>query len=382
MTSATPTSHPSPFATVLIGKLSGNRSKSKAEEILSSLDWAIRCEIPLPDALQTLSLRKAAFNSINVTLIHNPADWDASVNLAVLDLRRGEKLSNALKRLRNFLPEHLIAAVAEAEETGHLTQFIEVASKNLHFAILSANEVKAALVYSTIQLIQIILMFCALNLFIVPKFIRIYAELYNGAELPKITRMVYGVQSVFVEHFFGYALFAVLLTIILIILVKTSPPCKKAMELIVLQTPWIGKIYRDISLMECAEMFACSLATGHDIAKAAEFASKTTSRVWMKNRLERFAADTTNGERWPDAWERMRVGAPYHDWILRNAAAREVPLEGFSSLATLLRERVICETAILIKLVELAALVLNAILVGFIVLGLGIGIFSIIYLLV
>lgn len=374
-----PTPRVSPFATVLCGKLRGDRIKSRAEEVLATLAWALRCEIPFPDALQVLSSKQINYSSINVTLIHNSSDWDACVNLANLDLRRGEKLSISLKRLHKFIPSHLIAAIAAAEDAGHLIEFIQIASKHLRFTNITQRKIKTALTYSTMQLIMITSMFSALYLFIFPKFTHIYAELYGGARLPPITQALFNVQSN-INPILSSVQLLCIITIIIIVISKISPAVKKIGELLTLKIPWIGTVYRNISLMECSEMMAASLATGNDISKAADFTSKTTSRIWLKDRLTQFAVETAQGERWANAWERMRISRPYHNWILRNAAAMERPMEGFSSLGTVLKESVLHETTLLIKAVELAALLINAVLVGFIVLGLGTGIFSIIYL--
>lgn len=378
MTSATPLPTTSPFATVLIGKLNGDDYLSKADEVMSALAWAIRCGIPFPDALLTLS-SSPIHSSINVTLIHNSSDWNASVNMAVMDLRKGEKLSNSLKRLNKFLPNHLIAAIAEAEESVRLIEFIQTVSLKIKFTSKLQDEMKAVLVYPVMQLLQIIIMFAALNMLIVPKFTRIYHEFYEGAELPQITQLVFNVQNTLFKPFASHIILIITLIITTIILFKTFHLFRKIIELLILKIPWIGKLYRDISLLECAETMACALASGDDIAKSANFASKTTSRTWLKPHLNRLAENTTRGMNWSDAWEQIKIDSPYHYWILRNAAEREKPMEGFASLATILRESITHETVLLVKSVELAALVFNAVLVGFIVLGLGIGIFSIIY---
>lgn len=370
------------LSAVLIGKLSRVSTRSKADDFMRVLDWAIRCGIPFHEALQTLSSRKISFTSLSVVLMHNPNDWDESINLAVLDIMRGERLSVAMRRLERFLPDHLIAATAAAEDAGNLAAFIQTTARNIRLATLSAKELKSAFTYAVMQFAQIIVMFIFLNLLIVPKFTRIYAEMYEGAELPGITKAVFNVQNTLIQPFAGYAIFAGIVAVASILLFNFSNSFKNAVETCVLKTPWIGSLYADLSLMECAEMFACSLALGDDIVKAAEFAANTTKRVWIRKPLRKFAAEIAEGAKWPDAWERTRLGSPYHAWILRNAAAMENPLRGFAELASILKNEVTRGAALLVKTAELAALIFNAILTGFIVLGLGIGIFSIIYLLV
>jgi hypothetical protein len=86
----------------------------------------------------------------------------------------------------------------------------------------------------------------------------------------------------------------------------------------------------------------------------------------MRRRLERFSGYVSHGACWAAAWEGMELGFPFLDWLVRNAAIREEPLEGFSSIAAFLRGEISRFTLIFARGVEIAATLLNAAFVSFV----------------
>lgn len=53
----------------------------------------------------------------------------------------------------------------------------------------------------------------------------------------------------------------------------------------------------------------------------------------MERRLNRFIGALRKGTPWLDAWEQAEIGWTFERWVLRNAAAREDPADGFELVA-------------------------------------------------
>lgn len=379
MISPTPYNLPSlSIGSTISAKLRGDSSPSKASLIIGALDWALRCNIPFSDALLTLADKEYAPAFLNKVILPKKTDWDLAVNLSVRDLKRGSKLSDALKHMRKFMPHYLLVTIENAEEEQKLKELIPVLSKRIKFKSRILQQRLSVLAYPLMQLVMIIGFFSGLCVFIIPKFERIYEEMLGGKEnLPPITRAVFHVQTFFNENVMTGMCVAAFSAVIFIFCFQLVPPFRRVIEEVMLKIPWVGNEYRNASLMEFSEIMACSLAVGNDIFEAAAFGAKTTKYMWLKSRLNNFVAKVEMGESWPDAWEEEHIGTPFYNWIIRNSASREDPIEGFSSLAAVIEERILFSCNIVTKMTEMGAILLNAVIVGFVVLGMGIALFSI-----
>jgi len=71
-----------------------------------------------------------------------------------------------------------------------------------------------------------------------------------------------------------------------------------------------------------------------------------------------------SGENWSDAWEEMHIGSPAHNWIVRNAASRENPYEGFRMLSEWLRTEINSQTNISMRFFEVFCIFFNATFIG------------------
>jgi type II secretory pathway component PulF len=111
------------------------------------------------------------------------------------------------------------------------------------------------------------------------------------------------------------------------------------------------------------------LASGKGIAESAELCRDTVARPWLRRRLDRFIVEVRAGEPWADAWARMKLGSPLHEWMIRNAAARENPAEGFSQLTAWLNEEIRRKHRLFLRFAEVAGILFNAALVALFVLG-------------
>jgi hypothetical protein len=74
------------------------------------------------------------------------------------------------------------------------------------------------------------------------------------------------------------------------------------------------------------------LNSGDDILAAAQWSKGACASGWNRRRLRQVIRRISAGESWVAAWTYSFRGTPLDDWLLRNAAARECPAEGFALL--------------------------------------------------
>ena len=131
-----------------------------------------------------------------------------------------------------------------------------------------------------------------------------------------------------------------------------------------MQLPWFGRQLRWWRFWELAQGMTVLTAVNGDLIKAAEWCREATRSFWLRQKLDRFVTEVKAGGNWADAWERMKLGGPAHNWIIRSAASREQPAAGFRLLQDWLTEDLKRSSARMQVLVEPALILCNCLAVG------------------
>ena len=133
---------------------------------------------------------------------------------------------------------------------------------------------------------------------------------------------------------------------------------------ILVHVPFFGKQVKKIGLLELSGAMATLTGAGYDVLEAAKWNSDTVSGYWLKKRLRNFVKSVESGENWSDTWEEMHLGSPAQNWIVRNAASRENPYEGFRMLSKWLRDEINSQTNISMIFFEVFCIFFNATFIG------------------
>jgi type II secretory pathway component PulF len=171
---------------------------------------------------------------------------------------------------------------------------------------------------------------------------------------------VSGIHNIFFHHL----LFWIVAVILLIPLAaRFGHIARVYVEEIFLRIPVLGKYMRKIIVLELAASMSSCLATGHGIVEAADFSLASTRRPWLKAKLRDFRKSVCDGQDWADAWMEMKLGIPIADWMVRNSARREKPVEGFDTLLKWLCHDVAITSVRHVQWIEVAGIFFNGILV-------------------
>jgi len=154
---------------------------------------------------------------------------------------------------------------------------------------------------------------------------------------------------------------------------------QEALGGLLMKLPLISRQLNRIRWLELTGSMAAYLASGEDIVKAADLSAKAVGQAALRRKLENFAGEVRQGRPWIEAWEAMKMGTSLDQWIIRNAAAREDPAEGFDSLLKWLYLDIQSAAGRGTRWVEIAGILLNAAIVtfiGMIVMGTLVGIMN------
>ena len=159
------------------------RKTSGAELAVFARQFAtmINAGLPVVTALKVLSRQSA-----------NPRLRRALAQVAV-DVESGESLATAFARQGTAIPTIMVQMIAAGEVGGILDEVLARLAVHLEKEEIIRQKVRSALVYPMIVTCVAILVVVFLMIFVVPRFIQVYADM--GAELPLPTRILIALST-------------------------------------------------------------------------------------------------------------------------------------------------------------------------------------------
>ena len=105
------------------------------------------------------------------------------------DIENGLKLSTAFENSR-LLPQHLLDLLRAGEDSGRLSENLEIISKQQHRDSVFRSKVRSALTYPSFILVMAFFVGIGLSWFVLPRLSDAFSDL--NIELPTITKVVIG----------------------------------------------------------------------------------------------------------------------------------------------------------------------------------------------
>src|SRR5947207_5869626 len=156
-----------------------------------------------PKSLQIFSRQfatmiEAGLNVVSALVILEAQTEDRYLGMIIRELRAdvegGLLLSEAMARHPKIFSRLFIAMVEAGEAAGILDTVLDRVAFPIEKETQIKRRVKGAMIYPTMVLIFATLVLIGMLLFLVPVFVRIFAEL--GGQLPKLPQIVVGVSNV------------------------------------------------------------------------------------------------------------------------------------------------------------------------------------------
>lgn len=376
------------------------RGQRALQLIVGRLATAVSCGLPIAAALRTLEAEPEWSRP-------GMDRWRRRLAFLAGDLEAGATLSEALeRRLADHLPAHAIPAVRAAEAADCLPRVLPVLARTLCNHAPLRGQVRAALAYPAMQALTLLVVATGLLTFIVPRFVRMIDELVPGHYSPY--RQILGLLSrppaparhwlenalaeviqavAFMSPKLLPALVVVTALVVLAVVLRSPhrqrrPRRRPRLDGLYSRIPVIGGFWRRLGLVEAASAMGAFLAAGADLARAARSAAETVETAWAREHLRHFAEGIEAGRPWDDAWITPQTSAPLCDWMIRNAAARERPLEGFQSVADLAADALARRCRCLLRWLEPVLILANGVIIGGLVMLVAGALFDTLYAMV
>src|SRR5215210_4956016 len=204
------------------------------------------------------------------------------------DVEGGLLLSEALARHPKVFSRLYVAMVEAGEAAGILDQVLDRVAFQIEKETAIKRRVKGAMIYPTMVLIFATLVLVGMLMFLVPVFVKIFADL--GGSLPTLTQWVVNVSDFLRGNYYfvfpGLTVFALALR-----RAKRTEKGRQVWDQIKLKVPMkIGGVVLKVTMARFSRTLSTLIAAGVDIIKALEITGQTAGN-WV---VEVALADVRN----------------------------------------------------------------------------------------
>ncbi len=199
------------------------------------------------------------------------------------DIEKGGTFNGALERFPKVFSKLFIAMVRAGEESGTLDAALTSISEQLERSYQLKKRIKGALIYPSIIVIAIVGIGFLMMTEVVPTLSKTFKEL--GAELPKSTQAIIAVSD-FLVNYTLVALAGTVLFIGGVYMILRTRGGQRGRDKLLLKTPLIGELVKEINAARTARTFASLLSAGVDIITALQITEEVVQNHYHKDVLK------------------------------------------------------------------------------------------------
>lgn len=204
--------------------------------MLTQLSTYIKAGIPLVDCVRILSKQESK--------AYRRQQYDK----IVYDLVSGEKFSKALENQADIFPRLLINMVKASELTGDLPQTLDEMADYYNEMHETKRQMVSALTYPLVVLIVSILVVVFCLVYVVPNFVKMYAE--TESSLPGITVFTMQLSDFIMGNYIVILSILALVFVGFALAYQNVKSFRRSVQILLMKTPGIGKIiiYSEVSM--------------------------------------------------------------------------------------------------------------------------------------
>ena len=245
-----------------------------------------------PKSLQVFSrqfatLIQAGVSIVQALLILEEQTDDKKLAVVIAEVREdvesGVVLSRAMSRHPKVFNRLYVAMIEAGEASGTLDIVLDRVAIQIEKDTKLKRRVKSAMIYPTVVLTFAFLVLCGMLMFLVPIFVKIFAQL-NG-QLPTITQLVVNASNLLRDYY--WIIFpAIFLIIFSLLRYKKTPQGRALWDRTKLRLPMkIGDVVLKVAMARFSRTLATLVSAGVDIVKALEITGSTAGNSVLEDSL-------------------------------------------------------------------------------------------------
>lgn len=209
------------------------------------------------------------------------------------DVRKGEMLSNSMRKFPEAFPTLLTSMVESGEASGNLDEMFLRMSNHFEKENKINNKVKAAMIYPIILACVGVAALIVVMVFVMPTFVSLFAD--SGAELPAATRLLIGLSDFMASHFIIVIATLVVIIVGIVIYSKTESGIYFFAKLKI-SFPLIRDLNRKMIVSRFTRTLSTLLASGVSLVESLPIVSAVLNNVIAEDEVLKIRERVVKGE--------------------------------------------------------------------------------------
>ena len=209
------------------------------------------------------------------------------------DVRKGEMLSNSMRKFPEAFPTLLTSMVESGEASGNLDEMFLRMSTHFEKENKINNKVKAAMIYPIILAIVGVAALIVVMTFVMPTFVSLFDS--SGAELPAATRLLIGLSSFMSNHYLMVIGILIAIIVGIIMYSKTESGIYFFAKLKI-SFPLIKDLNRKMIVSRFTRTLSTLLASGVSLVESLPIVSAVLNNVIAEDEVLKVRERVVKGE--------------------------------------------------------------------------------------
>jgi type IV pilus assembly protein PilC len=221
------------------------------------------------------------------------------------DIQKGLSFCEALREQGGFYPALLVNMVQAGERSGSLDAVMQKMSDHYEKEYRLVGKVRTSMAYPILLVVVTLAVMIGLFVFVLPRFF----VMFEGAELPGITRAVMAISHFLINDWYILIVAAAALAL-LAALLRQVPRVRRELDRIKLYLPLMGRQLRTIYVARLTHAMSILYASGIPMIDAVEMSVSVLNNRYLTERFIQVVEDISRGEMLSTALEKTGLFDP------------------------------------------------------------------------
>jgi len=222
------------------------------------------------------------------------------------ELEAGVSIEQAFEKRQKAFPALYGRILKAGVETGRLSEMLTSLNRHLEMANQTRRIVFEAMSYPAVILVLGSIIITAVFLVVIPQFASVFTEMFEGAQLPALTRLILGMARNVLPFWITVGLLVAAVLFVFRAL-SASSAGRRFKESLFLKLPVFGRVYYSSMLSRMAEAMAMMVAAGCDMPACLRLAAGTAGSEKLLLESEALASQIEQGANILEAGQFCRV---------------------------------------------------------------------------
>jgi type II secretory pathway component PulF len=222
------------------------------------------------------------------------------------ELEAGVSIEQAFEKKQKAFPPLYGRILKAGVETGRLSEMLTSLNRHLEMASQTRRIVFEAISYPVVVLVLGSIIITAVFLVIIPQFASVFTEMFEGAQLPTLTRLILGMARNVLPFWITVGL-PVAAVLFVFRALSASSAGRRFKESLYLKVPVFGRVYYSSMLSRMAEAMAMMVAAGCDMPACLRLAAGAAGSEKLLVESEALASQIEQGANILEAGQFCRV---------------------------------------------------------------------------